>query len=162
MRTELKLSIMGKYCTKNKLLLFLVCLSFSALGQNSKSVHPNVIYIYADDLGYGDLSSYGATKIHTPNVDRLAKEGLKFTNAHSTSGTCTPSRYALMTGQYPWRKKGTGILPGDAALIIRRIMPRFLRFSKRPVTKQELLENGILVWERPIRSSIGMCRLRKE
>lgn len=73
--------------------------------QNQK---PNVIYIYADDLGYGDLSAYGATKIKTPNTDRLAREGLRFTNAHTTSGTCTPSRYGLLTGEYPWQKKGTG------------------------------------------------------
>lgn len=79
---------------------------------------PNVIFIYADDLGYGDLSCYGATKIETPNIDKLAKQGLRFTNAHTTSATCTPSRFGLMTGNYPWRKSGTGILPGDAALII--------------------------------------------
>ncbi len=79
---------------------------------------PNVIYIYADDLGYGDLSCYGATKIRTPNLDRLASQGLRFTDAHSTSATCTPSRFALMTGTYPWRQSGTGILPGDAALIV--------------------------------------------
>ena len=78
---------------------------------------PNVILIYADDLGYGDLSSYGATKISTPNIDRLAAQGIRFTNAHSTSATCTPSRYAIMTGEYPWRKKAA-ILPGDAPLII--------------------------------------------
>lgn len=79
---------------------------------------PNVVFILADDLGYGDLSCYGATKINTPNIDKLAKQGIRFTNAHSTSATCTPSRYAIMTGQYPWRKKGTEILPGDAALIV--------------------------------------------
>ncbi|MEJ7740258.1 MAG: arylsulfatase [Chitinophagaceae bacterium] len=79
---------------------------------------PNVVFIYADDLGYGDVSCYGATKINTPNLDKLAKQGIRFTNAHATSATCTPSRYALMTGEYPWRKSGTGILPGDAALII--------------------------------------------
>ncbi|WP_255486791.1 sulfatase family protein [Mucilaginibacter sp. SP1R1] len=79
---------------------------------------PNVIYICADDLGYGDLSCYGATKINTPNVDKLAASGIRFTNGHCTSATCTPSRYAFMTGKYPWRKQGTGILPGDAALII--------------------------------------------
>lgn len=89
---------------------------FNAIAQPAKK--PNVIYIYADDLGYGDLSCYGATKIHTPNLDKLAKMGVRFTNGNSTSATCTPSRYALMTGQYPWRKQGTGILPGDAALII--------------------------------------------
>ncbi|MES2330662.1 MAG: arylsulfatase [Bacteroidota bacterium] len=79
---------------------------------------PNVIYIYADDLGYGDLSCYGATKIKTPNIDKLAARGSRFTNAHCTSATCTPSRFALMTGRYPWRQQGTGVLPGDAALII--------------------------------------------
>ncbi|HVZ26493.1 MAG TPA: arylsulfatase [Sediminibacterium sp.] len=79
---------------------------------------PNVIIIYADDLGYGDLSCYGATKIHTPHIDRLAKQGLRFSDGHCTSATCTPSRYGLMTGIYPWRKQGTGVLPGDAALII--------------------------------------------
>ncbi|MBX3258032.1 MAG: arylsulfatase [Chitinophagaceae bacterium] len=79
---------------------------------------PNVIFIYADDLGYGDLSCYGATQLHTPNIDKLAQEGIRFTNGNATSATCTPSRYALMTGQFPWRKQGTGILPGDASLII--------------------------------------------
>ena len=64
------------------------------------------------------MSYYGATKITTPNIDKLANQGVLFTNAHSTSATCTPSRYALMTGIYPWRKAGTGILPGDAALIV--------------------------------------------
>lgn len=83
-----------------------------------KTSKPNVIYIMTDDLGYGDLSCYGATKIHTPNLDKLAASGIRFTNGHCTSATCTPSRYALMTGTYPWRKQGTGILPGDAALII--------------------------------------------
>lgn len=62
---------------------------------------PNVVFIYADDLGYGDVSCYGATKINTPNLDKLAKQGIRFTNAHATSATCTPSRYALMTGEYP-------------------------------------------------------------
>ncbi len=79
---------------------------------------PNVIIVYADDLGYGDLSCYGASKIQTPHIDALAKRGVKFTNAHSTSATCTPSRYAMITGKYPWKNKQTEILPGDAPLII--------------------------------------------
>jgi arylsulfatase A-like enzyme len=77
-----------------------------------------VVLIYADDLGYGDVSCNGATAIRTPHVDRLAREGLRFIDGHSSSATCTPSRYALLTGEYPWRKKGTGVLPGDARLII--------------------------------------------
>lgn len=92
------------------------CMLAFTLAANAQK--PNVIYIYADDLGYGDLSCYGAEKIKTPNLDRLAASGIRFTDAHCTSATCTPSRYALMTGQYPWRKQGTGVLPGDAALII--------------------------------------------
>ena len=67
---------------------------------------PNVVLIFADDLGYGDLGCYGATKVQTPNIDRLAKEGRRFTDAHSVSAVCTPSRYALLTGQYPVRATG--------------------------------------------------------
>lgn len=100
-----------------KILPLLLVLAYSTCFAQ-KNIKPNVIYIYADDLGYGDLSCYGATKIQTPNLDKLAASGIRFTNGHATSATCTPSRYALMTGRYPWRKKGTGILPGDAALII--------------------------------------------
>ncbi len=62
---------------------------------------PNVVLIFADDLGYGDVGCYGATKVKTPNIDRLAKEGRRFTDAHSASAVCTPSRYALLTGEYP-------------------------------------------------------------
>jgi arylsulfatase A-like enzyme len=80
---------------------------------------PNIIIIYADDLGYGDVSCYGATSVKTPNIDRMASEGLKFTNAHCTSATSTPSRYSLLTGEYAWRRKGTNILPGDASAIIK-------------------------------------------
>lgn len=67
---------------------------------------PNVVLIFADDLGYGDLGCYGATKVQTPNIDRLAAEGRRFTDAHSVSAVCTPSRYALLTGQYPVRGNG--------------------------------------------------------
>jgi len=80
--------------------------------------HPNIVLLYADDLGYGDVSCYGATRIKTPNIDQLAEQGLRFTDAHSAAATCTPSRYALLTGEYAWRRKGTGILRGDAPLII--------------------------------------------
>lgn len=91
---------------------------------------PNIVLILTDDLGYGDVSSYGATALQTPNIDRLAKAGLRFTDAHSSAATCTPSRYSLLTGEYAWRKPGTGILPGNAALIIdpgRTTLPSMLK-----------------------------------
>src|SRR4051812_17011883 len=64
---------------------------------------PNVVFIMADDMGYGDLGCYGATKVSTPNCDRLAQEGRKFTDAHAPSASCSPSRFGLLTGCYPWR-----------------------------------------------------------
>ncbi|MBC8325075.1 MAG: arylsulfatase [Verrucomicrobia subdivision 3 bacterium] len=64
---------------------------------------PNIVLIFADDLGYGDVGCYGATKVKTPNIDQLAREGRRFTDAHSASAVCTPSRYALLTGEYPLR-----------------------------------------------------------
>lgn len=84
---------------------------------NIKS-QPNIVLIYADDIGYGDLSSYGAKQVNTPNTDTLAANGIRFTNAHSAAATSTPSRYGLFTGEYPWRRRGTGVANGDAALII--------------------------------------------
>ena len=66
---------------------------------------PNIVLIYADDLGYGDIGCYGATEVNTPNIDRLAREGLRFTDAHSAAATCTPSRYAMLTGEYALRQE---------------------------------------------------------
>ena len=87
-----------------------------AEGPNLK--RPNVVFIYADDLGIGDLSCYGATKISTPNIDRLASQGAKFENCYATSSTSTPSRFGMLTGMYPWRQENTGIAPGNSELII--------------------------------------------
>jgi arylsulfatase A-like enzyme len=93
---------------------------------------PNIVLIIADDLGYGDLGCYGATRIKTPNVDRLAAEGVRFTQGYAPSSTCTPSRYSLLTGEYAWRQKArrTSILDGDAPLCIepgRVTLPSLLR-----------------------------------
>lgn len=79
---------------------------------------PNVIIIEADDLGYGDLSCYGAQQIQTPGMDRVAREGLRFTQGYCTAATSTPSRYSLLTGKYPWTNPDAKILPGNAPLII--------------------------------------------
>ena len=65
---------------------------------------PNIVIIYADDLGYGDVGCHGATHVQTPNIDHLAKQGRRFTDAHTASAVCTPSRYTLLTGRYPVRR----------------------------------------------------------
>ncbi len=80
---------------------------------------PNVIVIMADDLGYGDVSCYGATRLQTPNIDRLAAEGLRFTNGYCSASTCTPTRYSFLTGSYAFRRKGTGIAPPNSPAIIQ-------------------------------------------
>ncbi len=77
---------------------------------------PNVVLIFADDLGYGDLGCYGATKLKTPHIDKLAAEGKKFTDAHSSSAVCTPSRYGLITGEYPFRANGGKGIWGPAPI----------------------------------------------
>ncbi len=111
---------------KSSLTLILVCLASLTFAETK----PNVIFILADDIGYGDFGCYGATKIRTPNADKLASQGLRFTDAHAPSAVCTPTRYAFMTGEYAWRKQGTGILPGIAGLIIepgRTTVPSLLK-----------------------------------
>jgi arylsulfatase A len=71
----------------------------------AEEAKPNIVIIVADDLGYGDLGCYGATKVKTPRIDRLASEGLRFTDAHSICSTCMPSRYAILSGEYFFRGK---------------------------------------------------------
>lgn len=95
---------------------------------------PNIVIIIADDLGYGDVSCYGATEIVTPHIDALAARGLRFTHGYAPSSTCTPSRYAMLTGEYGWRQppKKTAILDGDAPLAIdpeTPTLPALLRKS---------------------------------
>ncbi len=80
---------------------------------------PNVIVIMADDLGYGDVSCYGATSLETPNIDKLASEGVRFTSGYCSASTCTPTRYSLLTGTYAFRGKRTGIAPPNAPAIIK-------------------------------------------
>ncbi|MFY0607593.1 MAG: arylsulfatase [Cyclobacteriaceae bacterium] len=118
---------------------------------------PNIVIIYLDDLGYGDLSSYGATEISTPNIDALANGGIKFTNAYASSATCTPSRYALLTGTYPWRNKNAKILPGTAPLLIKtdqQTLPKVLRqagYQTGIVGKWHLgLGTGVVNWNEKV------------
>ena len=110
----------------NKMIFLLPVGSLLAIGcseskNKSESLigqRPNVLLIYADDIGSGDLGCYGTSVVSTPNVDKLAGEGVQFTDAHCGAATSTPSRYAMLTGEYAWRRKGTGIATGDAAMII--------------------------------------------
>lgn len=117
---------------------------------------PNIIIFYVDDLGYGDLESYGAKGVRTPNVDKLANGGIRFTDTHSSAATCTPSRYSLLTGQYAFRNNAA-ILPGDAPLIIDPKIGTLPNMLKRAgyrtgiVGKWHLgLGNGDLDWNKDI------------
>ncbi|MCL7762973.1 arylsulfatase [Polaribacter sp. Z014] len=118
------------------LLVFTLVFAISCKNKQEKKVakesekKPNIVVIYLDDLGYGDISAYGATELQTPNIDALAAGGIKFTNGYASSATCTPSRYALLTGTYPWRNKDAKILPGTAPLLItttQQTLPKVLR-----------------------------------
>jgi len=118
---------------------------------------PNVVIFYVDDLGYGDLSSYGMTATQTPNVDALAKEGIRFTDAHSSAATCTPSRYSLLTGQYAFRNNAA-ILPGDAPLIIDHTKPTLPKMFKRAGYKTAVvgkwhlgLGDGFVDWNKAVK-----------
>ncbi|NJM55452.1 MAG: arylsulfatase, partial [Verrucomicrobiae bacterium] len=109
-------------------LLALLCGQSPAAGLSK----PNIVLILADDLGYGDLSCYGATKVSTPRIDRLAKEGMRFTDAHSASAVCSPTRYGILTGRYPWRHPALayGVLAHDAPMSIGPDEPTIARLLK--------------------------------
>ena len=104
---------------KNSILSFLVALMFFGCKGDVQQISkkPNIVIIYADDLGFGDLSSYGATQLQTPNIDKIANEGIRFTNGYAASPTCTPSRYAMLSGSYPFRRSNAQILNGNAPLL---------------------------------------------
>jgi arylsulfatase A len=108
-------------------LFIITCITwgFSILRQAEKIQLPNIVYILADDLGYGDVSAYNIEGgIATPNIDKLAAQGMRFTDAHSPSGVCTPTRYALLTGRYPWRSRlPVGVLRGYSRTLIENNRP---------------------------------------
>ena len=111
-----------------KLICFFVFFT-STLGVYSQEAKPNIVLIYVDDLGFGDIGVNGAIGVETPNVDKLAANGLNFTDAHSAAATCTPSRYSLLTGEYAFRNNAA-IVNGDAPLIIdvdKRTLPDMLK-----------------------------------
>ncbi|MEQ8768009.1 MAG: arylsulfatase [Planctomycetota bacterium] len=98
-----------------------LALTLSAAHANEGSIkRPNIIVILADDLGYGDIGAYNqSSKISTPHLDRLAADGIRFTDAHSPSAVCTPTRYGLLTGRYCWRSRlKKGVLSGTSPNLI--------------------------------------------
>ena len=102
-------------------LLLVVFLAFAAVtvASSAPAGRPNIIFILADDIGYADLSCTGGKHARTPALDSLARDGIRFTNAHSPTSTCTPTRRAFLTGTYSWRQRpGSAIAPGDAPLTI--------------------------------------------
>lgn len=148
-----------KSFTTSTLIIILLLTIGKAKAQhvNKKKEPPNIIFIYADDLGYGDVGAYGATEIKTPNMDKLASGGIRFSNGYATSATCTPSRYGLLTGIYPWREKNAKILPGTAPLIIgtnQMTIPKMLKesgYHTGIVGKWHLgLGDGNLDWNKKI------------
>ena len=137
-----------------------VCLLLNCFGQLHAQNKPNILIIYADDLGIGDVSAYGKGKLATPNIDKLAQGGLRFSNAYATSATCTPSRYALLTGQYPWRNPRAKILTGDAPALLDTAQSTIADLLKSQgyrtgvVGKWHLgLGNGSINWNRPIQQN---------
>ncbi len=150
----------GKSGIKEIVLLGLVFFFVGLLvlpGCNVAPEQPNIVVIYMDDLGYGDIGAYGATSLETPNIDKLATEGIMFTEGYATSATCTPSRYGLLTGMYPWKNKNARILPGTAPLIIdtaQVTLPKMLKaegYITGIVGKWHLgLGDGVVDWNNRI------------
>ena len=94
--------------------IFLIIFISCDTEKDNKEIPPNIVFIFADDLGYGDLSSYGASDINTPNIDFIGKNGIKFTDFYSVSSVCTPSRAGMLTGRYPQRFGLNGVLFPDS------------------------------------------------
>ncbi|MCI2285396.1 sulfatase-like hydrolase/transferase [Colwellia sp. MSW7] len=123
---------------------------------SNKAKKPNVVILYVDDLGYGDIGSYGLKGATTPNIDQLAAKGIRFTDAHSSAATCTPSRYSLLTGQYAFRNNAA-ILPGDAPLIIDHTKPTLPKMFQKAGYKTAVigkwhlgLGSGNVDWNKPV------------
>lgn len=118
---------------------------------------PNVIIMLADDLGYGDLSCYGGVGVNTPNIDKLLDNGIKFYDAYSTSAVCTPARYSILTGEYPFRNPNTHILSGNSNCIIEKekgTLPKIFKkagYSTAIIGKWHLgLGNNDIDWNKEI------------
>ncbi|MCK4751552.1 MAG: sulfatase-like hydrolase/transferase, partial [Bacteroidales bacterium] len=121
----------SRYINTINIIVFVTLLISCGRNQPENYALPNVLLIYTDDVGYGDLSCFGATKVHTPNIDRLAEQGRIFRDAHSPSAVCTPSRYGLLTGQYGWRENIWGPLPYDRPMLVDTTLMTLPRLFKQ-------------------------------
>ena len=139
--------------------LFLVASTIAGglVAQDKEAEKPNVVIIYADDLGFGDVGAYGAKDLKTPNIDAISNQGIRFTNGYATSATCTPSRYSLLTGYYPWRNKNAQVLQGDAPLLIptdKITLPKMMQkagYKTGVVGKWHLgMGNGSVDWNQKV------------
>ncbi len=116
---------------------------------------PNIVYILADDLGYGDISAFnGEGKIQTPNIDGLSKDGMKFTDAHTSSAVCTPTRYGILTGRYNWRSPiKNGVLTGKSKALIPNTRTTVASFLKKNGYKTGFVGKWHLGWDWAIKDS---------
>ena len=110
----------------------LLCVAFTSSWGLGQDTPPNILFILADDLGYGDVACYNPdTKVPTPNLDRLATQGMRFTDAHSPSTVCTPTRYSLLTGRMAFRTGMRGVFTGVGGPCMiedgRLTLPQMLR-----------------------------------
>ena len=153
-------------------LTVLACGTFPPCSQHAAAApSPNIVLIYADDLGYGDVTCYNAAaKVPTPNIDRLAARGMRFTDAHSPATVCTPSRYGVMTGRMPFRLDYRGVFTGvEGPCLItpdRLTLPEMLRqkgyatamSGKWHIGMTFLDRNGKPVWQTSKKRGVDLVR----
>lgn len=119
------------------------------------SARPNIIYVLADDLGYGDIASFNKnSKIKTPNIDRLAAEGMRFMDAHTSSSVCTPTRYGILTGRYNWRSTlKNGVLTGKSKALIPRTRSTVASILKKQGYQTAFIGKWHLGWDWALKDS---------
>ena len=140
----------------NILVLFLGILASCSSSEEKKETKPNVIYILADDLGYGDISTYNPEgKIATPSIDKLASEGVMFTDAHTSSSVCTPTRYGILTGRYNWRSRlKQGVLTGISKALIQPEQYTVARMMKENGYRTAFIGKWHLGWDWALKDSV--------
>ena len=122
-----------QFFTITATLVLLLAFASCNMSKKAKETPPNIVYILADDLGYGDISALNSdSKINTPNIDRLTSEGMVFSDAHSNSSVCTPTRYGILTGQYNWRSRiKKGVLLGYSPSLIEENTATIAKFLQK-------------------------------